>query len=85
LKSENVLVDDKCRIKMCDFGTAIAVKSEDETKSVITTYTGKVKDLIRKRTGVSISSSSPKNKIVSKLTQNICTKWYRAPELILLQ
>jgi len=74
LKSENILIDDECRIKICDFGMARTVTNQ----SLEQDYDSK----IRKYEDCKIDFNDPVKRC---LTRNVCTRWYRAPELFLLE
>lgn len=52
LKSQNILVNSNCDLKICDFGMARVVDSQAA------------------------------NSAQGKLTEYVCTRWYRAPEIV---
>ncbi|KAF8820716.1 putative cell-cycle-associated protein kinase MAPK [Cardiosporidium cionae] len=75
LKPANCLVNQDCTVKICDFGLARTVKStEDTLHSPITT------DEETERW-----SMGNYGNLKRQLTGHVATRWYRAPELILLQ
>lgn len=93
LKPANILLNEDCTLKICDFGLARVMESEQS---------GKDKLLFDEDAGgaspassmqptagsssLSSSTSSPaKVKLQRQLTKHVVTRWYRAPELILLQ
>jgi len=73
LKPANILVNEDCSLKVCDFGLARVVGVESMTPQ--TEENGG---------GVEQGSSKPKP-LTRSLTRHVVTRWYRAPELILLQ
>ena len=90
LKPANILVNIDCTVKICDFGLARAVvedASEDPLGLVTNTpslhddsNTNKVPALTNKN-----SVSSAVQKLGPRvLTGHVVTRWYRAPELILI-
>ncbi|KAK8804356.1 hypothetical protein WA588_004571 [Blastocystis sp. NMH] len=74
LKPSNILINSKCELKIIDFGLArqmnLQYQEEKETKSDVA------------RAGVWGDRPSS---VERQLTQHVVTRWYRAPELILLQ
>ncbi|KNB41160.1 cell-cycle-associated protein kinase, partial [Blastocystis sp. subtype 4] len=73
LKPSNILINSKCELKIIDFGLARQMNYQyqevKETKSDVA------------RAGV----WGDKTSVERQLTQHVVTRWYRAPELILLQ
>jgi len=77
LKPQNMLVTQDCEVKICDFGMARSLPSETDDPS-----SGGFVDLEATKDAEVDLDPPPKR---SKLTQQISTRWYRAPEVILLQ
>jgi len=76
VKPANILLNEDCGLKLCDFGLARVVESyEQEVRSP----TPK-----KRRRSESDDTTTPK-KLVRTLTKHVVTRWYRPPELILLQ
>lgn len=76
LKPANCLCNADCSVKICDFGLArTSVFEEDEPTSPVS-----VKD-----TALDDDAPPPPRSIKRQLTHHVATRWYRAPELILLQ
>lgn len=69
LKPANILVNTDCSAKICDFGLARSIKREQE----------KVRQL-EERAAVEYNE-----RIRSRMTSHVVTRWYRAPELILME
>jgi len=69
LKPSNILIDDQCRIKICDFGLARTVI--ESNKSDFTT-----------NALVGIRSTGDKHDVLSPRMQS---RWFRAPEILLVQ
>lgn len=76
LKPANCLVNHDCCVKICDFGLARTVESPKEIGQLALddddddgSYAGVLHNRIKKK----------------QLTSHVVTRWYRAPELILLQ
>ena len=77
LKPANVLLSGTCDVKLCDFGLARVVNEEDwklgERQLATPTALQRSASLL----------SCPK--VSRQMTTHVVTRWYRAPELILLQ
>ncbi|VWU49843.1 mitogen-activated protein kinase 2 [Hepatocystis sp. ex Piliocolobus tephrosceles] len=75
LKPANCLLNQDCSVKICDFGLARTINTDKDTHIV--------NDLEEKEEN---EKPGPHNKNLCKqLTSHVVTRWYRAPELILLQ
>lgn len=76
LKPANILLNEDCSLKICDFGLARIMHREDVSK--------------QKKTMKNAADSSKIGPVASpglkrQLTKHVVTRWYRAPELILIQ
>jgi len=82
LKPANCLVDQDCSVKICDFGLAraVALPKEKHLESLPETPPGSDDEK-----GGEDEKDQPKKPLVRNLTKHVVTRWYRAPELILLQ
>jgi mitogen-activated protein kinase 1/3 len=75
LKPANVLVNADCSLKICDLNMA-SISPEEKSKPVaVASSLGK-----RKRSRESVDGTSSPTQ-----TQHVTTRWYRAPEIILLE
>jgi len=75
LKPANILLNEDCSLKICDFGLARIVNSETVAKgSDGNSNASNEPNIISKSTG-----------LTRQLTKHVVTRWYRAPELILIQ
>eukprot|EP00978_Attheya_sp_CCMP212_P023224 scaffold70598_cov60-Attheya_sp.AAC.1 len=98
LKPANILLNEDCSLKICDFGLARIVNSETMASS---NHGSGENGANAKNGPTSSSSSSvapspasnggppktppPKMGLTRQLTKHVVTRWYRAPELILIQ
>ncbi|PPA62320.1 Protein kinase domain protein [Cryptosporidium hominis] len=100
LKPANCLVNQDCGVKICDFGLARTVKRPTDTinyNSVASNNNNNNNSVVNRRsimTGTSIKSDNSQENggfqqggrfLKRQLTGHVVTRWYRAPELILLQ
>jgi mitogen-activated protein kinase 1/3 len=83
LKPANVLINEDCSVKICDFGLARSIEGikgahqyDQENEPVEQEGPKKISSKHRK--------NSAKN-IKRELTGHVVTRWYRAPEVILLE
>jgi len=75
LKPANILLNEDCTLKICDFGLARGVDAEQMVPTSSATTTA----------GAPALGSPPTPKSLQRqLTKHVVTRWYRAPELILL-
>jgi len=81
LKPANCLVNQDCSVKICDFGLSRAIGLEDQQ------HLGELPNTPRGNSGG--SNTGPvvpaTQRLKRHLTGHVVTRWYRAPELILLQ
>ena len=82
LKPANILIDMDCQVQICDFGLSRCevfkrpIVKDEELKS-------SDKDLIRNDSAKAKAGSSGFHQ--KRLSQNIGSRWYRSPEIILVQ
>lgn len=84
LKPANCLVNEDCIVKICDFGLARTVKHPSRNaalgrKNTLPQANLDVKDCVNSQAGVPVTAKERQ-----KMTTHVVTRWYRAPELILL-
>lgn len=76
LKPANCLLNQDCSVRICDFGLARTINEEQEQKHYVEDDEEREEN----------EKPGPHNKDLSKqLTAHVVTRWYRAPELILLE
>ncbi|ETW04808.1 CMGC/MAPK protein kinase [Aphanomyces invadans] len=80
MKPANILVNEDCTLKICDFGLARVV---DEAIFKENAHVEPVSPAFRNKKGGADNPNMPK--FQRQLTKHVVTRWYRAPELILLQ
>eukprot|EP00923_Selenidium_pygospionis_P031410 GHVN01055682.1.p1 GENE.GHVN01055682.1~~GHVN01055682.1.p1 ORF type:complete len:262 (+),score=16.44 GHVN01055682.1:167-952(+) len=79
LKPANILANKNCQVKICDFGLARAVSQN-------TNRTPEASDCTEQPESASNATSEAFHNLRgTQLTAHVVTRWYRAPELILLQ
>lgn len=91
LKPANILLNEDCEVKICDFGLARSIQEEkkdsmmmDEDEApaeVIETVPAPA----AKKPGKLVKSKAASLQVKRELTGHVVTRWYRAPELILLE
>jgi len=83
LKPANVLVNQDCVVKICDFGLARAVGGYDAHLQALATSPREDELAVEaQHVGAVVPSTLRKKRV---MTQHVVTRWYRAPELALLQ
>jgi len=97
LKPANVLINEDCSVRICDFGLARSVEGiegahppKEEEDDDIDEHIANKDKLAKPKEGkgklVKSSGGLIKSKNVKReLTGHVVTRWYRAPELILLE
>mmetsp|Transcript_43359 Transcript_43359/g.104793 ORF Transcript_43359/g.104793 Transcript_43359/m.104793 type:complete len:414 (+) Transcript_43359:1120-2361(+) len=76
LKPANILLNENCSLKICDFGLARIVDASSMMSSSAKKGEGK------QDRPPAFPKKSP---LTRQLTKHVVTRWYRAPELILIQ
>ncbi|KAJ0403808.1 hypothetical protein P43SY_003905 [Pythium insidiosum] len=92
MKPANILLNEDCTLMICDFGLSRVVESDRMAESGKDLYSPKD---AKSPTTSDMSTPSPSTtpsggnsdvpKFKRQLTKHVVTRWYRAPELILLQ
>ena len=88
LLGSNILLNEDCTLKICDFGLARIVHNDKISPSSTTRHDnlGVVKTDVPVRLPQGRQQAAFSNPGLSRqLTKHVVTRWYRAPELILIQ
>jgi len=95
LKPANILLNEDCSLKICDFGlarvvSAAAIQSTSIDPATPPNSHSSLSTATVPHTPTDPSASSPPSSaqrpsLTRQLTKHVVTRWYRAPELILLQ
>lgn len=90
LKPANLLINANCSLKICDFGLARTIEPERSSCPPTPIKSSSSKNIESKSAGNAASEdglpalfAAPK-RLSRQLTKHVVTRWYRAPELILL-
>ncbi|KAK8801135.1 hypothetical protein WA158_001905 [Blastocystis sp. Blastoise] len=79
MKPSNILMSDNCNIRIIDFGLARQISQQNNRES---DGRASFNEEMERSGSISIPNPSQPER---QLTQHVVTRWYRAPELILLQ
>ncbi|CAD8133079.1 unnamed protein product [Paramecium octaurelia] len=91
LKPANVLLNEDCTVKICDFGLARSVQGIDASDQALEEEIARQQEEPKKKDDKKGPRMLQKqNKLNAKavkreLTGHVVTRWYRAPEVILLE
>ena len=93
LKPANILVNEDCEIKVCDFGLARGLNSdpvqeEPEAATIPIVQEEKKEEPVAaapKGPPKLVKTTSKTNPLNKEMTGHVVTRWYRAPELILME
>eukprot|EP00934_Nitzschia_sp_Nitz4_P000066 Nitzschia sp. Nitz4//scaffold36_size144017//119988//121981//NITZ4_003113-RA/size144017-processed-gene-0.92-mRNA-1//-1//CDS//3329549537//66//frame0 len=80
LKPANILLNEDCSLKICDFGLARIVDLD-----TMNSKDSKSPEKAGRETRPPDFSSMKRAPLTRQLTKHVVTRWYRAPELILIQ
>lgn len=97
IKPSNILVDESCRVMLCDFGLARTLPESVTGKHNGQTY--KVRHSVLNKLPDHVPEEQQKDLIIQKLKKvkkvnlnikrsvspHVASRWYRSPEVILLQ
>lgn len=92
LKPANVLINEDCSVKICDFGLARSVEGmgdeeeENNDKAMEDDLgIGDLPKVEKKKKSLPKKGKMTEKKVAKELTSHVVTRWYRAPELILIE
>lgn len=85
LKPANCLVNQDCTVKICDFGLSRAVGMERQLHLHTLPDTPREGDHQQTSGSPTVPMIPHTQKLKRQLTGHVVTRWYRAPELILLE
>lgn len=83
LKPANILINDDCSIKICDFGLARSAQGIEGFKIYDKDPENEKKS--GSNSNKTDNNESKKSNMKRELTGHVVTRWYRAPEVILLE
>lgn len=81
IKPANILINSNCSLKICDFGLSRSYGRLN--KNFEETYESSKRETLDKREEDDLAKHS--KKMLRTLTGHVVTRWYRAPEVILME
>jgi serine/threonine protein kinase len=89
IKPANLLIDSSCQVKLCDFGQARTVPKFSE-RTVSSQSAGILSNQSTDASPIELHTNTTggnkkKMKPIRKLSNHICSRWYRPPEIVLTQ
>jgi len=87
LFSRSILLNEDCTLKICDFGLARIVHNNKLSLPTVA-LRADANDLMAgssMQTVHDVADDAPRPNLSRQLTKHVVTRWYRAPELILIQ
>eukprot|EP00362_Geleiidae_sp_MMETSP1317_P000414 CAMPEP_0201282814 /NCGR_PEP_ID=MMETSP1317-20130820/6761_1 /ASSEMBLY_ACC=CAM_ASM_000770 /TAXON_ID=187299 /ORGANISM="Undescribed Undescribed, Strain Undescribed" /LENGTH=115 /DNA_ID=CAMNT_0047596835 /DNA_START=426 /DNA_END=773 /DNA_ORIENTATION=+ len=96
LKPANILINEDCTVKICDFGLARSIPERkpapaewelefEESKEEQELELKKSRELLGRKGLKKSKKRAGAGPMKRELTGHVVTRWYRAPELILLE
>ena len=91
LKPANILLNEDCEVKICDFGLARSIQEDRKDASLMdedepmAEVAETAPAPTTKKPGKLVKSKAASLQVKRELTGHVVTRWYRAPELILLE
>ncbi len=91
IKPANILINADCSLKICDFGLSRSTLNNTATTANLTrqeqaerTTVAAAATAHENESAANPTSIPPPQKVTRELTKHVVTRWYRAPEVILL-
>jgi len=84
LKPANILINEDCMVKICDFGLARGFHEKFEISQGSNVNVHEVDDSNENKKLIE-HKEKEKKKVNRAITRHVVTRWYRSPEVILLQ
>ena len=86
LKPANILINEDCEVKICDFGLARSIPEERKTEVIMEVEEESTVEAAPKASHKGkLAKTKGQLQVKRELTGHVVTRWYRAPELILLE